>query len=218
MNGFSLFLCASNTRTETIYRFTTTSSMSKSLSTLGSTSLLASTSTSTLTSTSTSGSGHHHVTTAHISLGTSVTDKSVSGASLSITTATDQAENGLTSQGTSSYTSMSANPAAALSASPSSIVGVVLGGVGRCKSLRIIKVQKFASKHISDSRGFASLVAALAIVAGFLYVVYQLLRAKKNRHPKLCDRRRRRRRHKSKRRSESPERASSIELRTRTRR
>ncbi|KAG5987999.1 hypothetical protein E4U43_004861, partial [Claviceps pusilla] len=136
LNGFSLFLCASNTRTETIYRFTTTSSMSENLATLGSASVFTASSTAPLTSTLTLSSEHAGDTAARNSPSASPTDnKSSSGESpSSITTATVKTGNGDTSQASAtSHTSISPDPAAAVSVSPTSIVGVVLGGVGAYK-------------------------------------------------------------------------------------
>ncbi|KAG6003483.1 hypothetical protein E4U54_000677 [Claviceps lovelessii] len=136
LNGFSLFLCASNTRTETIYRFTTTSSMSENLATLGSTSVFTASSTAPSTSTLTLSSEHAGDTAARNSPSASATDnKSFSGESpSSITTATVKTGNEDTSQASAtSYTSISPDPAAAASVSPTSIVGVVLGGVGAYK-------------------------------------------------------------------------------------
>ncbi|KAG6042703.1 hypothetical protein E4U39_005559 [Claviceps sp. Clav50 group G5] len=132
LNGFSLFLCASNTRTETIRRFTTTSSI-QNLPTLGSISFTAA-STSALASvpasTSTSSSEHHPDTAAHFSSGTSVGDKSGSAESLSFTT-TKVAGNEVTSQDTHApISSTSTTPATASLVSPTSIVGAALGGIG----------------------------------------------------------------------------------------
>lgn len=153
MNGFSLFLCASNTRTETIHRFTTTSSI-QNLPTLESISFTspstsASASVPTSTSTSTSSSEHHPDTVAHVSSGTSVGDKSGTAESLSFTTTT-VAGNEVTSQDTHApLSSTSTTPVAASLVSPTSIVGAALGGIGMYNVPCFpIQVQWLASKYM----------------------------------------------------------------------